>query len=648
VSEDKSYPNRTDVAESAAMQADKKLKRELSFWDLLFLSMGGIIGSGWLLAVNGAAAAAGPGVIFSWIIGGILLIFVALTFAEVSGMLPRSGAIVRYPHYSHGSYTGFILGWAYLLTAVTVPTIEAEAVVTYASTYVPSLVTSSGVLSIPEGVVAAFLLMLFFFFLNYFGIKVLGKTNTGVTVWKFVIPTLTFLLLFAVFNSSNFTSYGGLFPEGISPVFLAIPTTGIVFSYLGFRQALEYGGEAKNPQKDVPRATILSVVLAILIYSLLQLAFIGGINWGKISLVNSAGQITGPITPGDWSGLASSTWTSAPFYKALTSSSLAALAAFGVVLLIDAYVSPSGTGWIYTGTSTRTLYGLATDGYLHKGFLKINEKTGIPYISLIAAFIIGLIFLAPFPSWYSLVGFISSGTVFTYITGGIALQVFRRTAPTLHRPYRLTAAPIIAPIAFIAASLIVYWSGFTILFYVFTATLAGIPLYYIFYAPKGLGISRGTGAALGILFWIVLIAISYFGYTNLISYYNVNHTSLGLTASQASVLNTSFLEYFAGLVALSVVFTALIQTMAKPETRVQVKSGWWLILYALVIMAISFYGAFGLDVVNGSTPIGFPWDTVAMVVVSVVFFYFAVSSGYKTEDIEHILSTQGIKGQTGE
>jgi len=192
VSEDKSYPNRTDVAESAAMQADKKLKRELSFWDLLFLSMGGIIGSGWLLAVNGAAAAAGPGVIFSWIIGGILLIFVALTFAEVSGMLPRSGAIVRYPHYSHGSYTGFILGWAYLLTAVTVPTIEAEAVVTYASTYVPSLVTSSGVLSIPEGVVAAFLLMLFFFFLNYLGIKVLGKTNTGVTVWKFVIPTLHF------------------------------------------------------------------------------------------------------------------------------------------------------------------------------------------------------------------------------------------------------------------------------------------------------------------------------------------------------------------------------------------------------------------------------------------------------------------------
>ena len=114
---------------TATIESDKKLRRELSFRDLLMLSLGGIIGSGWLFAVLAASADAGPAVIVSWIVGGILVLFIALNYAEVSGMIPRTGAIVRYPHLSHGSYTGYILGWTYMLSAVTVPTIEAEAVV---------------------------------------------------------------------------------------------------------------------------------------------------------------------------------------------------------------------------------------------------------------------------------------------------------------------------------------------------------------------------------------------------------------------------------------------------------------------------------------------------------------------------------------
>src|SRR5579875_2110486 len=125
----------TTPTTNVVVEADRKLKRELSALDLLGLSMGGIIGSGWLFAVNAAAAVAGPSVILSWIIGGILVLFVALVYAEISGMLPRSGAIVRYPHYTHGSYTGYIMGWAYLLSSVTVPTIEAEAVVGYGIIY---------------------------------------------------------------------------------------------------------------------------------------------------------------------------------------------------------------------------------------------------------------------------------------------------------------------------------------------------------------------------------------------------------------------------------------------------------------------------------------------------------------------------------
>jgi amino acid transporter len=632
----------TTSTTNVAVEADRKLKRELSAFDLLGLSMGGIIGSGWLFAVNAAAAVAGPSVILSWIIGGILVLFVALVYAEISGMLPRSGAIVRYPHYTHGSYTGYIMGWAYLLSAVTVPTIEAEAVVGYAASYIPSLTQSVStvfgtvtVLS-PPGIAFAFALLVIFFFLNYAGIKVLGKTNTVVTVWKIVIPILTFIFLFAIFDKTNIGSLpGGFFPYGASSMFLAIPTAGIVFAYLGFRQALEYGGEAKNPQRDVPKATILSILIALAIYTILQITYIGAIKW------NVAG-----LNPGDWADLTKQSvpYSSGPLYTALSKSGLAALVAFSYVLLFDAYVSPSGTGWIYTGTGTRTFYGLATDGYFPSAFLHINKR-GVPWISLIASFIVGIFFLLPFPSWYLLVGFISSATVFTYMMGGAGILVFRKTAPQITRPFRLPGAGALAPIAFIAAAMIVYWSGFTVLFFVFTAILAGLPLYYIFYAPKRLGVPRGVSVALGLVFWAIIGYLSYYGYQNIVYYFATVVSNGSITASQGANIQHAFLIYFPALAALTIVYTLIYQALAQPEKRRQVVSGWWLILFSLAIMLVSFYGAFGPLPVNGSTPIGFPLDNIIMIVVSAVFYVASYLSGYFTEDLKELLLVEGMGQQ---
>ncbi|HEX4203758.1 MAG TPA: amino acid permease [Ktedonobacteraceae bacterium] len=96
-------------------------------------------------------------------------------------------------------------------------------------------------------------------------------------------------LLFFLFQGSNFTSYGGLAPLGIAPIFLAVANSGIVFSFLGFRQGLDYGSEAKNPQRDVLRATILSVIIATVLYALLQIAFTGAINWGLSEFTRATG-----------------------------------------------------------------------------------------------------------------------------------------------------------------------------------------------------------------------------------------------------------------------------------------------------------------------------------------------------------------------
>ncbi|WP_243678125.1 APC family permease [Vulcanisaeta distributa] len=193
-----------EVGESKAVQSDKQLRRALSQWDIAFLVIGAMIGSGWLFGSLGAASTAGPAAILSWLIAGFLMIFIALAYAEIGGMLPKSGGIVRYPQYTHGGFASFIMGWAYFLSAVTVAPSEAIAAVTYMSSYLPQLM-SNGLLT-PLGTLVAAVLVVFFFFLNWYGVHVMGKTNTGVGWWKLIIPSLTFILLMALaMHTVNFS-----------------------------------------------------------------------------------------------------------------------------------------------------------------------------------------------------------------------------------------------------------------------------------------------------------------------------------------------------------------------------------------------------------------------------------------------------------
>ncbi len=584
---------------------DHGLRKTLTLQQLFFLSMGGIIGSGWLFAVLAANAIAGPAVLLSWLIGGVLVLLIALTYAELGGMLPRSGAIVRYPHLTHGGYTGFLLGWAYLLSAVTVPAIEAEAVITYATKYISGLTkVSSGVTVLTgKGIGLALVLMVLFFFVNYFGIRLLGAWNQVFTWWKFIIPTLTFILLFTAFHGSNFSSYGGFAPMGFKPVFLAIATSGIVFAFLGFRQALDYGGEARNPQHDVPMATLLSVGAAVVLYVLLQLAFTGALNW------HSAG-----VKAGDWAGLSSGAWASAPFYDAMKATGIGLLGAFASVLLIDSFISPSGTGWVYMGTSARTLYGMSVHGYLPKSVQSLHDRHRIPWVALIASLVVGCLFLAPFPSWYKLVGFISSATVLTYVMGGIGLQVLRRTAPGVHRPFRLQRAGVLAPISFLAASMIVYWSGFSTLVYVVAAVFVGLPLYTVFYAPRRGWMNATAGWVLGIVFLVAWIVTQYEGEMG-------HHASWG------------FPLYFGLVLAEVLLFTAIAWALSGPDGKRSVVSGLWFLFLVMGLFLLSYYGGYGPLT---KPPLAFPVDNLVALVIGLVSFYWGVASGFRTEEIQAI------------
>ena len=88
-----------------------RLHRQLGRVGLLFVSVGAIIGSGWLFGALNAARTAGPAAIISWALGGIIIMFLGLCFAELGTMFPIAGGVVRFPHIAFGSFAGFVTGW---------------------------------------------------------------------------------------------------------------------------------------------------------------------------------------------------------------------------------------------------------------------------------------------------------------------------------------------------------------------------------------------------------------------------------------------------------------------------------------------------------------------------------------------------------
>src|SRR5213595_837620 len=107
------------------------LRRSVGFYGLMFVSLGSIIGSGWLLGALNAAQVAGPASILSWILAAAMLALLALTYAELGAAYPVAGGGARVPYYSHGPVAGFMAGWASWLQAVFIAPIEVLAAITY-------------------------------------------------------------------------------------------------------------------------------------------------------------------------------------------------------------------------------------------------------------------------------------------------------------------------------------------------------------------------------------------------------------------------------------------------------------------------------------------------------------------------------------
>ncbi|WP_029314579.1 APC family permease, partial [Acidiphilium angustum] len=361
-----------------------KLKRDAGIIGLLFASLGGIIGSGWLLGPLTAAKIAGPSAIIAWLIGGVAVLLLSFVYAELATAFPRAGAVIAFPKLSHGNLMATVLSFVVFLGYASVAPAEASAVITYASNYITGLVDKGGVLTTLGFIVSAALLAVFAV-VNMLAIKTVLAINSTLTWWKIAIPVLTIIvfLLFG-FHASNFSSHG-FAPAGASGVFSAVATSGIVFSYLGFRQAVELAGESSNPKRNLPIAIIGSVSIGLVVYVGLQISFIGALNPSDIAKGWANVNFKGAFGP--FAGLAS----------------LIGMGWLAVLLYIDAFVSPTGTGIIYFTTTSRVLYATGKEGLIGGNFFAKLSVAGVPLVGVLVTFLVGLLFLVPFPSWQGIV-----------------------------------------------------------------------------------------------------------------------------------------------------------------------------------------------------------------------------------------------------
>lgn len=477
-------------------------KRGIGPLGLTFSAVSAMIGSGWLFSSLYVGEIAGPASIIAWILGGILVMMVALTYAEISSMLPVSGGSSRFPQLTHGTFVSLFFGWITWFNLMTAPSIETQAMVQYASVYWPALLNHgiSHSLSL-QGYGVATVMMLLFSAINIYSIRFITRINNYLTFFKIGVAIITAVVLIAialhVHDISNFhnPALGGFMPNGWKGVFAALATGGILFAFNGFKQTVELAGEAKNPKKTIIVSIVGSLSIVLVVYLGLQIGFIGalpqgslGHGWGNLHFSGDAGPLVGLLTDYNIQWLA-------------------------VLLYINALIATSAAGLVYSTSASRTLYGLSANRQLPKFLQEVTER-GVPAKAIMVNFVIGMTFFMPFHGWYAMAEFMSSIIALSYITGPICALCLRYQLPNKTRVMKLPFIHVWSFLAFYVCTLIVYWTGWAVVSKLGLCLFMSFSLFLVYriFSDRPRGVTMNWSSATWMWPYLVgLDLISYFG-----------------------------------------------------------------------------------------------------------------------------------------
>ncbi|MGV3278155.1 APC family permease [Rickettsiales bacterium LUAb2] len=467
-----------------------------SLFSIIAIGVTSIIGSGWLFSAYYTAQFAGSMSILSWILGASFALLLALMLAEIATMFPVKGLTARLLSLSHNKDYGFVISSTNWLSTILIIPSEAQATVQYVSYLYPNLQTTimtNGSLNILGLLFVAFLIIIYGI-INYWGVKTLSKVTNILFVFKLLVPLISAIVLICTsFHVSNFTSYHNTFaPYGISSAFTAIITGGIFYSFLGFGSITTFAAEVKNPKRNIPIALFASIMICLVVYLLLQVAFIGSIP-------------TNMITNG-WHNIN----FSSPIVQLVLLFNLHFLS---IVLYIDAVVSPSGTAITYTGSAGRTLTGMAHDNQMPKFFSNVHEKFNISRRSLVTSVLACFVVLLFFKSWHAIMIVISAFQLLTCAAIPLALAKFRDTHPDQERSFKLCFGKTISFIVFNVINYFMIQTGFKALLFTLLCHVI-IFIIYIFSNYKN-NIKKHINAFLSAWsIFLYLAIITIFGYLN--------------------------------------------------------------------------------------------------------------------------------------
>lgn len=427
-------PARNTPDLGVAGDREGRVRRELGFWSLTGVAVGGMIGSGWLFGAYTAAGVAGPAAVLAWPLAGVALALVGMVLAHLGATRPQVGGMVRWPGQACGPLVGTIVAWAVLLSVCSALAAEASAIVQYAGRYVSGL--SQGDALTGRGLLLAGAVLAGLVAVNWFGVRLFARFNLAVTVIKVGVPALTLVALACSgLHPHNLTAVGGFAPHGFSAALSAVAGAGVIYTMNGFATPVELSGEARDPRRDLPRAVLIAICFVALLYTLLQLVFLLVLppamlshGWSGIDLNSPFGQLTVILGLG---------WLSSLIY-------------------IDAVVSPAGAANVFVASGARETYAVARSGVLPAFFAVIKPGAGVPRRALTGNFVVSLLFLAPFHGWQQLVTVVGVLSLLTYSACAVAAGRWQAQESAGRRT---TPIAWLAPATFVVATELVYWAG---------------------------------------------------------------------------------------------------------------------------------------------------------------------------------------------
>jgi basic amino acid/polyamine antiporter, APA family len=443
-----------DPQASEGAHGSSKLGRHLGALNLTLLGIGAIIGAG-IFSLTGTAAAnyAGPGIVFSFVIGGILCGFAGLCYAEMAAMLPVSGSAYAYSYATLGELIAWIIGWdlvlEYAFGAVTVSAAWSGYFVSLLTKTI-GLEFSDTILKLTKGPwetvtlldgtvahglwnVPATVIALFMSWVLFRGIRESATLNNIIVFIKVAIILAFIVIGWGVIDPNNWianpnaTGFARLVPPEAMSVrhgveFLSFGWKGVLtgagvvfFAYIGFDAVSTTAQEAKNPQRDLPIGILSSLVICTVIYILMSLVMTGVVPYKELAVADPvAVGIDRIVMLRGWSPIAQK--------------SLSLLVKLGALAGLTSVVLVMMLG------QTRVFYAMAKDGLL-PWFHNIHEKHHTPHIATIVTGIFVALCGGLMPM--SLVGeLVSIGTLLAFVLVCAGIPILRLSDPHRHRPFK--------------------------------------------------------------------------------------------------------------------------------------------------------------------------------------------------------------------